>query len=227
MTRIQWDQTGEKLYETGVSNGVIYPQSSNGTYPAGVGWNGLTNVSEKPTGAEATALWADNIKYLNLLSKEEFEGSIEAFMYPDEFAECNGEKELVVGMKIGQQPRKPFGFCYRTILGNDTELEDHGYKIHIVYGATVSPSERAYETVNDSPSAITFSWDFKTVPVDVTGAKPTASVEINSTDFTGDNASKLTALENVLYGSADADPRLPLPDEIKTILTTGQVPQQP
>lgn len=225
MTRLEWDKVGEKLYETGVSQGVIYPQDANGTYPSGAAWNGLISVSENPTGAEPNALWADNIKYLNLISTEELEGSIEAYTYPDEFAACNGEVALVSGMKIGQQPRVPFGLCYRTILGNDTQLEQHGYKLHLIYGATVSPSEKSYETVNDSPDAIQMSWDYTTVPVNVTGAKPTASIEIDSTKFTSDDAAKLTALENVLYGSANTTARLPLPDEVKTILTTGQVPQ--
>ena len=225
MTRLEWDKVGEKLYETGVSQGVIYPQGANGTYPSGAAWNGLISVSENPTGAEPNALWADNIKYLNLISTEELEGSIEAYTYPDEFAACNGEVALVSGMKIGQQPRVPFGLCYRTILGNDTQLEQHGYKLHLIYGATVSPSEKSYETVNDSPDAIQMSWDYTTVPVNVTGAKPTASIEIDSTKFTGDDAAKLTALENVLYGSVNTTARLPLPDEVKTILTTGQVPQ--
>jgi len=214
MTRLEWDKTGERLYETGVSQGVCYPQSADGKYPIGSAWNGLISVNENPTGAEPNALWADNSKYLNLISTEELEGSIEAYTYPDAFAECNGEKEIVKGVKIGQQPRKPFGLCYRTILGNDTQLENYGYKLHLIYGATVSPSEKAYETVNDSPDAIQMSWDFSTVPVNVTGGKPTSSIEIDSTKV---DATKLETLENILYGSADAEARLPLPDEVAKI----------
>ena len=221
MTALVWDQTGERLYETGVRKGVCYPQASNGTYPSGEAWNGLISVTESPTGGEPTALWADDIKYLNMLSTEELEGSIEAYTYPDGFKACNGEAELVTGVTVGQQARTPFGLCYRTVLGNDTQLEAHGYKLHIIYGATVQPSEKAYETINDSPDAITFSWDFSTTPVNVTGAKPTASLEIDSTKV---DSEKLGVLEGVLYGTANSTARLPLPDEIKTIITTGQVP---
>ena len=216
MAKLEWDKTGERLYETGVSQGVCYPQAADGTYPEGSAWNGLISVSMNPTGAEPNALWADNIKYLNLISTEELEGSIEAYMYPDAFAECNGEKDLVTGVKLGQQPRKPFGMAYKTILGNDTQLDNYGYKLHIIYGATVTPSERAYETVNDSPDAIQMSWDFSTVPVNVTGAKPTSSLEIDSTKV---DATKLAALEAVLYGGDNTDARLPLPDEVKTLLS--------
>lgn len=226
MAKLEWDKTGERLYETGVSQGVCYPQAADGTYPSGAAWNGLISVSMNPTGAEPNALWADNIKYLNLISTEELEGSIEAYTYPDAFAECNGEKDLVTGAKIGQQPRKPFGLCYKTILGNDTQLDNHGYKLHLIYGCTVTPSEKAYETVNDSPDAIQMSWDFSTVPVNVTDAKPTASIEIDSTKFTGTDADKLTALENILFGSQGTDPHLPLPDVVKAILTTGTEPPQ-
>ena len=201
MTALVWDQTGERLYETGVRKGVCYPQASNGTYPSGEAWNGLISVTESPTGGEPTALWADDIKYLNLLSTEELEGSIEAYTYPDGFKACNGEATLVTGVTIGQQPRTPFGLCYRTVLGNDTQLESYGYKLHIIYGATVQPSERAYETINDSPDAITFSWDFSTTPVNVTGAKATASLEIDSTKV---DSTKLANLEAILYGSNTA-----------------------
>ena len=210
-----WDQTGERLYETGVSKGALYPQSSSGTYPLGVAWNGLTAVTESPSGAEPTALYADDIKYLNILSTEEFGATIEAYTYPDEFAECDGSAELLEGVTIGQQKRKAFGLCYRTALGNDTDGNEHGYKLHIIYGALAAPSEKAYATVNDSPEAITFSWEVKTTPVNVTGNKATATVVIDSTKVT---PAKLAALEKVLYGDGTTDPRLPLPDEIKSIM---------
>lgn len=211
MARLTWDNVGERLYETGVRNGVLYPQAANGTYPAGVAWNGLTAVTESPSGAEETALWADDIKYLSLRSAEEFGATIEAYTYPEEFSICDGSAELAEGVIIGQQPRTPFGLCYRTVLGNDTQLDNHGYKLHLIYGATASPSERAYQTVNDSPEAITFSWEMTTVPVAVTGAKPTACVTIDSTKV---DTAKLAALEKVLYGDDNTDARLPLPDEI-------------
>lgn len=210
-----WDQTGERMYETGVSKGVLYPQSSSGTYPLGVAWNGLTAVTESPSGAEATPLYADDIKYLNLMSAEEFAATVEAYMYPDEFAECDGSASLVEGVSVGQQKRKAFGLCYRTTLGNDVDGNDHGYKLHIIYGALAAPSEKGYSTINDSPEAITFSWEIKTTPVNVTGLKPTATVTIDSTKV---DPTKLAALEKVLYGSEEADPRLPLPDEIKSIM---------
>ena len=215
MAKLTWDQAGDRLYETGVDRGVLYPQSSTGTYPRGIAWNGLTGVTESPSGAENTDLWADNIKYLSLRSAEDFGATIEAYTYPDEFMECDGSKAVATGVVIGQQARKPFGLCYRTVLGNDTELDAHGYKLHLIYGATASPSERAYQTVNDSPEAITFSWEMTTVPVSVTGARPTACVTIDSTKV---DAEKLAALEAVLYGSAETEARLPLPDEIKTLL---------
>ena len=216
MAKIEWDKTGERLYETGVKNGVLYVQDA-GTYPKGVAWNGLTAVTESPSGAEATPLYADDIKYLNLLSAEEFGATIEAYTYPDEFAECDGSASLATGVMIGQQPRKAFGLCYRTTIGNDTEGNDHGYKLHIIYGALAAPSEKAYATINDSPEAITFSWEVTTTPVNVTGAKPTASITIDSTKATPE---KLTALEKILYGDAEVEARLPLPDEIKTLFTT-------
>ena len=210
MPKLEWDKTGERFYETGVEKGVLYPMVS-GAYPKGVAWNGLTAVNEKPTGAEPTALWADNTKYLNLISNEEFEAGIEAYTYPDEFKECDGSKEIAVGVSIGQQARKMFGLSYVTKIGNDVELSEHGYKIHLIYGATASPSEKGYSTINDSPDAITFSWDVATTPVNAAGHKPTASLEIDSIKV---DAVKLAAFEKVLYGDGDTEARLPLPDEI-------------
>lgn len=218
MSKLVWDKTGERLYETGVKQGVLYPMDAQGAYPKGVAWNGLTNVTESPSGAEATALYADDIKYLNLMSNEEFGGTIEAYTYPDEFAECDGSASLTEGVYIGQQPRKTFGFCYRTTLGNDVSNNNYGYKLHLVYGALASPSEKAYATINDSPEAITFSWEFSTTPVNVTGFKPTASITIDSTKV---NAEKLAALEAILYGDADNEARLPLPDEVAQIMTAA------
>lgn len=217
MSKLTWDQTGERLYETGVKMGVLYPQTA-GTYPKGVAWNGLTAVTESPSGAEATALYADDIKYLNLMSTEEFGGTIEAYMYPDEFAECDGSASIADGVFIGQQVRKTFGLCYRTVLGNDTETNDYGYKLHLIYGALASPSEKAYATINDSPEAITFSWEFSTTPVSVNGFKPTASITIDSTKVA---EGKLADLEAILYGDADNEARLPLPDEVATIMAAG------
>lgn len=218
MAKLVWDKTGERLYETGVKQGVLYVMDAQGTYPTGVAWNGLTNVTESPSGAEATPLYADDIKYLNLMSTEELGGTIEAYTYPDEFAECDGSAALAEGVYIGQQPRKTFGFCYRTTLGNDVDNNNHGYKLHLVYGALASPSEKAYATINDSPEAITFSWEFSTTPVNVTGHKPTACVTIDSTKV---DAQKLAALEKILYGDETGDgPRLPLPDEVAETLKT-------
>ena len=216
MAKIEWDKTGERLYETGVKNGVLYVQEG-GAYPKGVAWNGLTAVTESPSGAEATPLYADDIKYLNLLSTEEFGATIEAYTYPDEFAACDGSASLVDGVMIGQQARKTFGLCYRTTIGNDTDGNDHGYKLHIIYGALAAPSEKAYATINDSPEAITFSWEVTTTPVNVTGAKPTASITIDSTKA---DPTKLAALEKILYGDTE-EARLPLPDEIKTLMTAA------
>ena len=216
MAKIEWDKTGERLYETGVKNGVLYVQEG-GAYPKGVAWNGLTAVTESPSGAEATPLYADDIKYLNLLSAEEFGATIEAYTYPDEFAACDGSASLVDGVMIGQQARKTFGLCYRTTIGNDTDGNDHGYKLHIIYGALAAPSEKAYATINDSPEAITFSWEVTTTPVNVTGAKPTASITIDSTKA---DPTKLAALEKILYGDTE-EARLPLPDEIKTLMTAA------
>ena len=215
MSKLVWDATGERLYETGVKNGVLYPQDSGGTYPKGVAWNGLTAVTESPSGAEATPLYADDIKYLNLMSTEELGGTIEAYTYPDEFAECDGSASIATGVFIGQQPRKSFGMAYTTTLGNDVENNAHGYKLHLIYGALASPSEKAYSTINDSPDAITFSWEFSTTPVNVSGFKPTANIVIDSTKV---NAEKLTALEKILYGDTEAEARLPLPDEVASIM---------
>ena len=218
MPKLVWDKTGDRLYETGVKQGVLYPIDNKGTYPKGVAWNGLTNVTESPSGAEATALYADDIKYLNLISTEEFGGTIEAYTYPDEFAECDGSASLATGVYIGQQPRKTFGFSYRTTLGNDVDNNNYGYKLHLVYGALASPSEKAYATINDSPEAITFSWEFSTTPVNVTGFKPTACITIDSTKV---DPQKLADLEAILYGGDDAEARLPLPDEVAQIITAA------
>jgi hypothetical protein len=219
MSKLVWDKIGERLYETGVEKGVLYPFKNN-AYAKGVAWNGLTAVNERPSGAESTPLYADNIKYLNLLSNEEFAATIEAYTYPDEFAECDGSAELTTGVSIGQQVRIPFGMSYVTKNGNDTDGVDHGYKIHLVYGCQAAPSEKNYATINDSPEAITFSWELSTTPVPVPDHKPTATVVIDSTKV---DSTKLAALETILYGT-DAgtgteatDPRLPLPEELVTI----------
>lgn len=219
MAAITWDATGERLYETGVDHGVLYPIDSSGVYSNGVAWNGLTGVTESPSGAEATALYADNIKYLSLYSAEEFGATIEAYTYPDEFAECDGSASLATGVAIGQQSRKIFGLSYRTVIGNDVDANNHGYKLHLIYGAMASPSEKAYATINDSPEAITFSWEITTTPVNVTDFKPTATIIIDSTKA---NATDLATLEGILYGTAEEEetPRLPLPDEVKTIMST-------
>lgn len=215
MSKLQWDKVGEHFYETGVDHGVLYPMNANGqTYDKGVAWNGLTAVTESPEGAEVSAIYADNIKYLNLMSAEDFKATIEAYTYPEEFEQCDGSASLAEGIKIGQQARKAFGFCYRTRIGNDLNPE-LGYKIHIIYGATAAPSERAYETVNDSPEAITFSWEVSTIPVEVTGFKPTAHVEIDSTKV---DASKLALIEEKLYGSETEEPTLLMPDEIVALI---------
>ena len=218
MPKIVWDQTGERLYETGVKQGVLYIQDTGGTYPKGVAWNGLTAVTESPSGAEATPLYADDIKYLNLISTEELGGTIEAYTYPDEFAECDGSASIATGVYVGQQPRKTFGMCYTTTVGNDVDSNAHGYKLHLIYGALASPSEKAYSTINDSPEAVTFSWEFSTTPVNVTGFKPTANIVIDSTKVTSE---KLTALEKILYGDTDTEARLPLPDEVAQIMGGG------
>ena len=218
MAELVWDATGDRLYETGVKKGVLYV-ASEGTYPKGVAWNGLTAVTESPSGAEATPLYADDIKYLNLISAEEFGATIEAYTYPDEFMECDGSASLVEGVYIGQQPRKTFGMCYRTVLGNDAKNESYGYKLHLIYGALAAPSEKAYATINDSPEAITFSWEVTTTPVNVTGHKPTASLVIDSTKVDKD---KLAALEAKLYGTESEEASLPLPDEVAAIMGVTQ-----
>lgn len=218
MAKLVWDADSKRIYETGVSHGVLYVKSAEGTYPKGVAWNGLTAVTESPSGAEATPLYADNSKYLNLRSAEEFGGTIEAYTYPKEFEECDGSASIAEGVTIGQQARKPFGMSYQTIVGNDTEGEAHGYKIHIIYGADASPSEKAYQTINDSPSAITFSWAIATTPVNVPGFKPTSTLIIDSTLT---DKTKMAALEAILYGSDDVEARLPLPDEIATLMAAG------
>lgn len=229
MSRLVWDNDSERLYETGVNNGVLYVKDKDGKYSNGVVWNGLTGVTENPSGAEATALYADNIKYLNLRSAEEFKCTIEAYMYPDEFMPCDGSAELAKGITIGQQPRKQFGFCYRTIVGNDSEGENYGFKLHLVYGCDAAPSSKGYQTVNDNPDAITFSWEVSTTPVKVTGFKPTAKIDIDSTTTDPD---KLEALMDILYGTNDGvgenattgtDPRLPTPDEILALVGTAEV----
>lgn len=214
---LAWDQAGERLYETGVDRGVLYIPDVNGDFNDGVAWNGLVSVSESPTGAESNAQYADNIKYLNLVAKEEFEATLEAFTYPDEFAQFDGAAEIQPGVQIGQQNRTPFGLCYRTLIGNDLQGTDLGYKLHIIYNALATPTEKAYGTVNESPEAITFSWDLTTTPVAVTGFKPTASVVIDSTKV---EAADLTALEAILYGddTGPTQPRLPLPDELVTLM---------
>ena len=217
MSKIVWDAVGEHIFETGVRNGVLYLKDAQGAYSTGVAWNGLTSVSESPEGAEPTDLYADDIKYLTLMSAENFKATIEAYTYPDEFAECDGSATIANGVTIGQQSRKPFGLCYRTSIGNDTDGNEHGYKLHIVYGCMASPSEKQYSTINDSPEAITFSWEVSTTPVNVNGKKPTATLIIDSTKA---DKSKLTALEAILYGSESVEPRLPLPDEIATLMTT-------
>ena len=226
MAKLEWDKTGERLYETGTDRGVLYV-ASNGTYPTGVAWNGLTGVDENPSGAEANAQYADNIKYLELRSAEDFGATVTAYTYPDEFEECDGSAEPTTGMYIGQQPRKMFGMSYRTKIGNDTDGDNHGYYLHLVYGATASPSQRSYKTINDSPEPIEFSWEVTTTPVNITGYKPVAHIRINSTKA---DSEKLAVLESVLYGAdgeGNAEGRtasLPLPDAVKTILTTGQIP---
>lgn len=219
---LKWDETGEHFYETGVRMGVLYPTTSGGSYGDGVAWNGLTGVTDSPSGAEETALYANDAKYLSLFSAEDFGGTIEAYTYPDEWAECDGSAEVADGVIIGQQPRKAFGFCYRTVLGNDTLGENYSYKLHLIYGAKASPSQRAYATINDSPEAITFSWEYKTTPVSVTNHKPTACLVIDASKV---DSTKLATLEQILYGTpaegqtAAIPARLPLPDEVISTLS--------
>ena len=217
MSKLVWDQTGERYYETGVKNGVLYVQGEGGTYQNGVAWNGLTAVTESPSGAEPTTLYADDMKYLTLMSAEEFGATIEAYTYPVEFNQCNGEAEIATGVIVGQQDRKSFGLCYRTTVGNDVDGNSYGYKLHIIYGAKAAPSEKAYAAINDSPEAITFSWELTTTPTNVEGFKPTANITIDSTKA---DASKLAALETILYGSENENARLPLPGEIITLMKT-------
>ena len=217
MSKIVWDAIGDHIFETGVRNGVLYLKGAEGTYNTGVAWNGLTSVSESPEGAEPTDLYADDIKYLTLMSAENFKATIEAYTYPVEFEECDGSATIAKGVVIGQQPRKPFGLCYRTAIGNDTDGNEHGYKLHIVYGCLASPSEKQYSTINDSPEAITFSWEVSATPVNVPGKKPAATLIIDSTKA---DKAKLTDLEAILYGSEEEAPRLPLPDEIATLMAS-------
>ena len=225
MSKLVWDELGKHLFETGVDHGVLYPVGANGTYPEGFVWNGLTGVTQSPSGADVTKLWADNIKYVEMRAAEEFGGTIEAYTYPDEFAQCDGSAEVVPGLRAGLQGRKAFGLCYRTLIGNDVDLDSHGYMLHLVYGATCSPSERSYATKNDSPEAITFSWEFSTNPVNFAGFKPTSYIEIDSTKFTTEaQKALLTALEDKLFGtdgsgsSEGTTPYLPLPDEVASTL---------
>ena len=221
MSKLVWDQTGEREYETGVKNGVLYVQGEGGTYPKGVAWNGLISVTESPSGAEATALYADDIKYLSLMSNEEFGATIEAYMSPEEFDQCDGTASLATGVSIGQQKRKTFGMAYKTTIGNDVDGNDYGYKIHLIYGALAAPSEKAYSSINDSPEAMTLSWEVSTTPVTVDGFKPTATVVIDSTKV---DKKKLTALEDILFGTESKEARLPLPDEIVSIVGATSEP---
>lgn len=227
MGRLVWDKSEERIFETGVSKGVLYPKGKEG-YETGVVWNGLTAVNENPSGAEATPLYADNIKYLNLLSAEEFGATIEAYTYPDEFADCNGEASIAAGVTVGQQARKPFGMSYQTKVGNEDD-PDAGYKIHLIYGAKAAPSQKSYGTVNETPEAITFSWEISTTPIEIPGMKPSASITIDSTKFTTESEkAKLKALEDILYGKdakgegeTSTDPRLPTPQELVDIFNTA------
>jgi hypothetical protein len=220
MTVLTWDDVGERLYETGVDRGVLYLPDNTGEYNEGHAWNGLTTVTESPAGADSNPQYADNIKYLNLLSAETFGGTVEAFTYPDEFGQCDGTIEPSPGVFLGQQGRRAFGLSYRSRVGNDLDGTEHGYKLHLVYGALASPSEKAYGTINDSPAAIAFSWAISTTPVSVADHKPTALLVIDSTKVPAD---KLSALQDILWGTDADDPRLPLPDEIITLFTTGEV----
>ena len=215
MAKIVWDESGKRTYETGVRKGVLYLQDAQGAYTKGVAWNGLTAVTESPSGAEPTALYADDIKYLELFSAEEFGATIEAYTYPAEFEKCDGSASLGTGVTIGQQDRATFGLCYRTVLGNDVKGSEFGYKLHLIYGAKAKPSEKGYQTINDSPEAITFSWEISTTPVNVAGFKPTACVTIDSTKIDPD---KLAQIETLLYGDVSAEAKLPLPDEIAGII---------
>lgn len=223
MSKLVWDALGERYYETGVSKGVLYVTDDAGAYGDGVSWSGLTNVTQTPSGAEATALYADNIKYLNLMSEEDFSAKIEAYYYPDEFEECDGSKELVPGVSAGQQPRKSFGFSYQTIIGNDTKRNAYGYKIHLIYGCTAKPSERSNATVNESPEAVTLSWELSTVAAEIAmdGFKPSAKITIDSTKVA---PAKLKKLEDLLYGTAGAEASLPTPDAVAALIGTPATP---
>ena len=218
MSKLVWDQSGKRLYETGVDHGVLYPIQTGGVYSKGVAWNGLTAVTESPSGADVNDIYADNMKYLGLVGAEKFGATVEAYTYPDEFAECDGSVELVKGATIGQQNRKVFGMVYRTVIGNDVDGNEHGYKLHLIYGATAAPSEKAYNTINEDPEAITFSWELSTTPVNVTGHKPTASLTIDSTKA---DPTKLAELEKILFGDTETEPRLPLPDESAQLLNVA------
>ena len=218
MSKIVWDEVGKHLYETGVKNGVLYPQDSTGAYPKGVAWNGLTAVNENPSGADANDIYADDDLYLTLRGKEIFGATIEAYTYPDEFGVCDGSAELAQGVTIGQQTRKAFGLCYRTAIGNDVDGVDHGYKLHLIYGATASPSSKNYQTINDNPEAMTLSWEIKTTPIKVTGHKPTACLTIDSTKVA---AGVMKKIEDKLYGTESGEATLPTPDEILALVTTG------
>lgn len=218
MSKLVWDQSGKRLYETGVDHGVLYPIQTGGVYSKGVAWNGLTAVTESPSGADVNDIYADNMKYLGLVGAEKFGATVEAYTYPDEFAECDGSVELVKGATIGQQNRKVFGMVYRTVIGNDVDGNEHGYKLHLIYGATAAPSEKVYNTINEDPEAITFSWELSTTPVNVTGHKPTASLTIDSTKA---DPTKLAELEKILFGDTETEPRLPLPDEIAQLLNVA------
>lgn len=218
MSKLVWDQSGKRLYETGVDHGVLYPIQTGGVYSKGVAWNGLTAVTESPSGADVNDIYADNMKYLGLVGAEKFGATVEAYTYPDEFAECDGSVELVKGATIGQQNRKVFGMVYRTVIGNDVDGNEHGYKLHLIYGATAAPSEKAYNTINEDPEAITFSWELSTTPVNVTGHKPTASLTIDSTKA---DPTKLAELEKILFGDTETEPHLPLPDEIAQLLNVA------
>lgn len=208
---LKWDQTGEKLYETGVEQLALFVQDANGAYPKGVAWNGVTAVNESPSGADETALYANDSKYLGLRAKEDYGSTIEAYTYPDEFEQCDGSAEVATGVTIGQQTRKPFGMAYKTLIGNDTEGEAHGYKLHLVYNATASPSEKSHSTINESPEAVTMSWEVTTTPLPIPGFKPSSQMTINSTKV---DATKLANFEKIIYGSSEADARLPLPAEV-------------
>lgn len=219
--KIKWDETGKRLYETGTDRGVLYPQAQDGTYPKGVAWNGLTGVTESPSGADPNDIYADNIKYLSIRAAEDFGATVTCYTYPDEWLQCDGSAEVIPGVTIGQQTRLPFGMSFRSILGNDVKSNDYGYKLHLIYNATASPSERAYATVNDSPEAIEFSYELTTTPIGINGHKPIASMAIDSTKV---DADKLAALEQILYGTGDTDARLPLPDEVISILGGTSTP---